>query len=531
MGGYNRNLKMNNIATNEQVTQTSPAIRNSKTAGHIPEEIQPLVDQVLEAHEHTTVLRPATTNDGIRKLKGFQKQRFRRIYKKRARNYSYVKFIPALQQTRTLFQRIEEFAAEYDPDEEHFSHFINRTGLFTVQEFFKQLKHLPFYSVIKDDVRAINLSSRSSDEKKLAIAKHITETIGSSLMALPLGLLPYGTLNQKTLTALDLQVTQFKRQQDDFKDAWLHLHISEDSKQQFYDAVETYHARNEQQEIRPLNAAFSFAEDQRTYPIVDEDGAPVTNRDGELCWAQDYTQCALENLNEVPCEIVHLTPIDNVGGPSEDKVCLRMRQEMTGMLMFITKRMHFFRQKLEDGNLTRARRLRLKKFLKRYLHVNLKNYLNLHTGSTEQALKELMDRPIRVVGVAAGTPDDALRPYWSQDTTGIERLQLVSDHSLDLQRPSQQRALNSSTHYSPQHMVGSLRDYTGEAYDLRDFAQSGPGVVHHGTHGDKETKTIQPHGLLEGQMDGWNTMFMEVDHTCDSGVHEVMDLLKVDRNR
>jgi hypothetical protein len=92
---------------------------------------------------------------------------------------------------------------------------------------------------------------------------------------------------------------------------------------------------------------------------------------------------------------------------------------------------------------------------------------------------------------------------------------------------AQQRAhLQAATHFNPVHLVCGVRDYRGQAYDLRQFIDPETGFISTKSYQGRALKALERPGLWNGAMAHWNTVFVELPGSTFNPVKTVFDLLR-----
>jgi len=71
-----------------------------------------------------------------------------------------------------------------------------------------------------------------------------------------------------------------------------------------------------------------------------------------------------------------------------------------------------------------------------------------------------------------------------------------------------------------------LKNYKGEAFDLREYRNPETGMVVSKTYQGREIKALELPGLWNGSMHYWNTIFVEVPIETFNPVKTVFDLLR-----
>jgi hypothetical protein len=126
-------------------------------------------------------------------------------------------------------------------------------------------------------------------------------------------------------------------------------------------------------------------------------------------------------------------------------------------------------------------------------------------------------------------------PFWVDHTDGTCSLQIVESSQVDMGSLRQKEILASSTHFNPVDLVCAVRDYRGEPFDLRRFADQDTGFISIKSRDGKELKALEHPGLWNGAMADWTTIFVSAwlpsarsrpydllrkEHQASSGIHD-----------
>ena len=117
-------------------------------------------------------------------------------------------------------------------------------------------------------------------------------------------------------------------------------------------------------------------------------------------------------------------------------------------------------------------------------------------------------------------------PFWAKNSDGSVSLQVVETAQIDLDDPDQKAVFDQATHFNPVDLVCSLKDYTGEKFDLLKYRDPMTGFITQKSKSGRDLKAQELPGLWNGAMSDWNTIFVEVPLITFNPVKAVNDLLK-----
>jgi hypothetical protein len=101
--------------------------------------------------------------------------------------------------------------------------------------------------------------------------------------------------------------------------------------------------------------------------------------------------------------------------------------------------------------------------------LNLKDKIN--------AVKSLLNRPIRVCGMVKNEGEPGGGPYWVTTQNNVVTLQIVESSQVDLNDDNQVKLMGSATHFNPVDLVCGIKKYQNEKFNLKDFVDPDSGFI------------------------------------------------------
>lgn len=140
------------------------------------------------------------------------------------------------------------------------------------------------------------------------------------------------------------------------------------------------------------------------------------------------------------------------------------------------------------------------------------------------------DRPLRVCGMVRNRGEPGGGPFWVRTETdtevGKKSLQIVELSQIDAADPEQREIFERATHFNPVDLVCSVRDPSGEPWNLHRFVDPSTVFIAEKSHQGRPLKALERPGLWNGAMAGWRTVFVEVPLATFAPVKTVFDLLR-----
>ena len=225
----------------------------------------------------------------------------------------------------------------------------------------------------------------------------------------------------------------------------------------------------------------------------------------------------MENLNQLNADLILIRNIDNIQHQDFAPPSIQARKMLCGVLLEFQKaifsvlalidREQDYRDELEKLNTT--------------YHLQLAENL---FGDIE-AIKEILNRPIRVCGMVRNEGQPGGGPFWVKDHQGNFTRQIIEKSQIS-NKTSQLTLLIKSTHFNPVEIVCSPKNYKGEKFNLLNFRDDSHYFIVQKTHEGNPIQFVEQPGLWNGGMANWNTLFYEIENECFSPVKTVLDLLK-----
>ncbi|MCH5174045.1 MAG: DUF4301 family protein [Bacteroidales bacterium] len=142
------------------------------------------------------------------------------------------------------------------------------------------------------------------------------------------------------------------------------------------------------------------------------------------------------------------------------------------------------------------------------------------------ALRDKLDRPIRVCGMVKNEGEPGGGPFIVKASDGSTSLQILESVQINPDDPAAVDALGKATHFNPVDLVCCLHDYKGKKFDLLKYVDEETGFISDKSYEGRPLKALELPGLWNGAMSDWNTLFVEVPADTFNPVKTVLDLLR-----
>ena len=260
----------------------------------------------------------------------------------------------------------------------------------------------------------------------------------------------------------------------------------------------------------------SFSEqDSASNSIAFTKDLEVAREGGEIITRPAGHGTLINNLDSIDSDIIFIRNIDNLQHQSKANTSIITRKALASELLkfkgevdnVISKivRDHAFESSIKTLN---------DRFDLRLSELEL---------TSPTSAFDALNKPLRICGMVKNEGEPGGGPFWVKDDAGNIARQIIEKSQIP---ESEISLVKSATHFNPVDLVCSVKDYTGQKFDLLDFVNVDQYFIVTKTQGKQEIQYIEQPGLWNGAMANWLTLFYEIDPTCFSPVKSVFDLLK-----
>jgi hypothetical protein len=194
---------------------------------------------------------------------------------------------------------------------------------------------------------------------------------------------------------------------------------------------------------------------------------------------------------------------------------------LAGLLVSLQKRIFGYLEQMERGT---ADLQEIMTFVEKELCVVLSERVrNLEGAALQEALRRILDRPLRVCGMVRNEGEPGGGPFWAESADGTVALQIAESSQI---APEQKALMAEATHFNPVDLVCAPRNWKGEKFDLRGYTDPATGFISSKSKSGRTLLAQELPGLWNGAMSNWNTLFVEVPISTFSPVKVVTDLLR-----
>lgn len=439
------------------------------------------------------ILRPASISDGILKLKDAELNSFVNKFEKEKVNYSISKFVPASGAASRMFKSLYESL---------------ETGIINEETnyFLKNLHHFVFCARIGEG------------KNELEIIEFTLNENGLNYGFLPKALIPFHLDDGNEITPLESHLLEAVNYVSDktgkinvhFTFSPEHIELANELIKKTADLISERYNREVSVKISVQNPVTDTIS-------LDENNHPVRDERNNLVFRPAGHGALLNNLQETEADLIFIRNIDNILPPKRNEENIFYKKVIGGILIDIQQKLFQFLLKIDDSSEKEWNSLF--EFCKAYF-IDLPGSI-LERPDSEKIMNYL-NRPIRVCGMVKNEGQAGGGPFWIKNKEGIESLQIVESAQFF---PEQKKIMNAATHFNPNDMVVSFKNYKGENFNLNEFSDPNTYFISEKSYNGKKIKALELPGLWNGGMGKWITVFVEIPATIFNPVKTINDLL------
>ncbi len=444
-----------------------------------------------------------------------------------------MKFVPASGAATRMFKNLlalhnrkgavteskltEQLEEEGDDDAMFGLHFIHR------------LKRFAFYPHLQE---AMAEDGHDSDEllddgDYSLILKYLLTEKGLNYQNLPKGLIPFHKIDGRIRTPFGEHVLEATAYTQDAKRmSRIHFTVPEEQQERIQSHVGRYERELKKNDLH-LFHRYSIQKPSTDTIAANPDGTPFRDDDGKLLFRPGGHGALLENLNDLPADIVFIKNIDNVVPFDYAETTIRFKKLLGGLLVELQQRVFDMLRELKQDKPDAGRLDEMMTFCSEHLFLfTPEDWAKRSVTAKRSWLTSLLNRPLRVCGMVKNEGDPGGGPFWVKGEDGSLSLQIVETSQIDTDDPEQKAILDNATHFNPVDLVCAVKDWKGKPFDLRQYRNPHTGFIAQKSYQGRDLLALELPGLWNGAMADWITVFVEVPAETFTPVKTVNDLLR-----
>jgi len=435
------------------------------------------------------------------------------------KNRKVVKFVPASGAASRMFKDLFEFL---DSKEEN----IETPFL---QAFFKGLDRFAFYEKLNECClknEGADCSTLQKNGKYKKIIENLLLDKGLNYGQLPKGLLLFHKYREGARTAMEEHLVEGAMYAcNAAEEVNIHFTVSPEHRALFEALSKSKQKIYAKRFGVRYNIGFSEQKPSTDTVAADSENNPFRNK-GRLLFRPGGHGALIENLNDIPADVIFIKNIDNVVPDSFKNPTILYKKLIAGVLVDCQQKIFDYMELIDSGKYSHEQLLEMLYFLQNELCIKNPETKFLEDAELVLYIKSKLNRPLRVCGMVRNQGEPGGGPFLAVNADGTVSPQILESSQIDLNDPEKKKLFDGGTHFNPVDLVCALKNYKGENFDLTNFVDKNTGFISLKSKNGKELKALELPGLWNGSMSDWNTIFVEVPIETFNPVKTVNDLLR-----
>lgn len=437
----------------------------------------------------------------------------------KAEGKKIVKFVPASGAASRMFKNMFAFlTADYDVPTTDFE-----------KTFFDNVVKFAFYPALNamcEKNEGKNIEALMGEGNYKAVVANLLESNGLNYGQLPKGLLLFHSYEDGARTPLEEHLVEGALYADSKGMVHIHYTVSPEHRALFEKKVADTKEKYEKAYNVKYDITFSEQKPSTDTIAVNPDDTPFRNADGSLLFRPGGHGALIENLNEIPADVVFIKNIDNVVPDRLKADTVTYKQVIAGVLVSLQKKAFEYLRLLDEGTYNHEKLEEIIRFVQRDLCCRKHDIKELEDAELVIYLRSKLNRPMRVCGVVKNVGEPGGGPFLTYNQDGTVSLQILESSQIDKSNTEYMKMFTEGTHFNPVDLVCAVKNYKGEKFNLPDYVDRTTGFISSKSKNGKDLKALELPGLWNGAMSNWNTVFVEVPLSTFNPVKTVNDLLR-----
>ena len=437
----------------------------------------------------------------------------------KAEGKKIVKFVPASGAASRMFKNMFAFlTADYDVPTTDFE-----------KTFFDNVVKFAFYPALNamcEKNEGKNIEALMGEGNYKAVVANLLESNGLNYGQLPKGLLLFHSYEDGARTPLEEHLVEGALYADSKGMVHIHYTVSPEHRALFEKKVADTKEKYEKAYNVKYDITFSEQKPSTDTIAVNPDDTPFRNADGSLLFRPGGHGALIENLNEIPADVVFIKNIDNVVPDRLKADTVTYKQVIAGVLVSLQDKAFEYLRLLDEGTYNHEKLEEMIRFVQRDLCCRKHDIKELEDAELVIYLRSKLNRPMRVCGVVKNVGEPGGGPFLTYNQDGTVSLQILESSQIDKSNTEYMKMFTEGTHFNPVDLVCAVKNYKGEKFNLPDYVDRTTGFISSKSKSGKDLKALELPGLWNGAMSNWNTVFVEVPLSTFNPVKTVNDLLR-----
>lgn len=475
--------------------------------------------------------RPATAGDGILRLpddrQAILAERFETLM--RHEPARIMKFVPASGAASRMFRDLQTMLNSYNAIDDEVLNKEDKACAFA-RTFIGRIKDFAFWPALRQALAddGIDAEKLLNSSEYRPLIEYTLKEKGLNYASMPKALIYFHreSGSEEAATSLSEHFAEGQAYAcSGEQDVNLHFTVSPEFTEQVN--AEIAHISAKYSDDIRFHVSLSNQEPSTDTIAVDEENKPFLDENGNILFRPGGHGALLKNLNALEADLVFIKNIDNVVPARLQDHTVYWKKVLGGLLAELRTKIFTMQHELENNPSDADLCKEAARLCEKELNLSLPEHLGDKTTEEQNAaLRQLLNRPVRVCGMVKNEGEPGGGPFWIEKAGAVNSLQIVESDQMNTSDSQQMDIVKQSTHFNPVDIVCSLTDRKGNPYNLNDFQDPEAAFIASKSYDGRKLKALERPGLWNGAMAGWITVFVEVPISTFNPVKTVNDLLR-----
>lgn len=470
--------------------------------GLLLDQVENQLNNFRNGFPYLSINRAAVPDDGIMICDKSQIDSYINLFNKESQALRIVKFVPASGAATRMFKELFEFVNDGKQSK-------------SVDTLVENINSFAFYDELKDVIG-------EQTDPRVIVAAIILDGLGYGTQ--PKALIKFHNYVEGARTAAEEHLVEGALYSASAGEVNIHFTVSAEHRDGFDKLFALTLPVYEKKYGIKYNISFSQQKPSTDTIAVSPDNAPFREDDGSLLFRPAGHGALLSNLNDIDADLIYIKTVDNVAPDRLKKDTVDYKKCLAGIALSVQCEV-FALIDIIDGGVKDADFIKItKEYIENRLYYRLPaTFAGLSADEQCEALRAILDRPLRVCGMVRNEGEPGGGPFWVNDADGAATLQIAESSQI---APEQIALMKEATHFNPVDLVCAVKNNKRKKFDLTQYFDPSTGFISNKSKNGRDLKAQELPGLWNGAMARWNTIFVEVPISTFSPVKVVNDLLR-----
>ncbi|MET3033589.1 DUF4301 family protein, partial [Flavobacterium johnsoniae] len=298
----------------------------------------------------SSLIRPATINNGILSLSEVDFKEKASFFDKHKEEFKIKKFVPASGAATRMYKFLTAFLNDFDIEKETINAYINRKKDKELAIFIIGMDKFPFFDDVDKKLRELypDFENLERDYKNYYFIKLLLSPEHFNSANKPKAVLPFHLYKTHIATPIEEHLNECVHYATAKRISNLHFTVSEIHQNLFEKTVDAVKNKVEEHSNVKINIRYSYQNKGTDSINVDVNNKLVRSSNGSLVFRPGGHGALIENLNNLDSDIIFIKNIDNVIQNHIDKIAL-YKKALGGILIEVQQKVFGYLKAIEKN--------------------------------------------------------------------------------------------------------------------------------------------------------------------------------------